>query len=103
FPSLWKIYGQWIQAYWRRARGFELEEWQAWSIDHLLELYPEGHRKAGQLRFRQALLTMARQNGKTEMFAAITLILLVRQTHQNIVGVAYNVEQANVLYERVLN
>ena len=53
--------------------GLELDEWQKWLLRHLLERYPDTHPDpdlAGRLRYRQAVVSLGRQNGKS-LLAAI--------------------------------
>lgn len=84
----------------RGTSGSGLYNYQKWLIKHALETYPEGHAKAGMLRFRQVLILVARQNGKTEIGAGFGIYGLRREPGDQIIGVASNAKQANVLYKR---
>jgi phage terminase large subunit-like protein len=86
-----------------RAEGQGLYNYQKWLLRHAFELYPEGHPKAGKLRFRQVLILVGRQNGKTEIGAAAGIYGLRRNPGDQILGVASNAKQANVLYRRTMN
>ncbi len=48
---------------------FELDPWQRSLIRHVLETYPEGHPRAGELRYRQVVISVGRQNGKSVLGA----------------------------------
>ncbi len=47
--------------------GRPLDPWQAWLVVHAMELYPDG-----RPRFRQVLVLVARQNGKTELLVILS-------------------------------
>ncbi|WP_277033749.1 terminase large subunit domain-containing protein, partial [Propionimicrobium lymphophilum] len=82
-----------------------LDEWQKALINHLLECYPKDWkdaRHAGRLRYRQAVVSVARQNGKSLLGAAFALWgLLQHVPGASVVGLATSVDQANVVYNRV--
>lgn len=102
FPSAFDGYAQLFRIVWKRAFGYALEPWQESCIRHVLELYPPGHRRAGQLRWRQAVITLGRQNGKTEIAAAIGLWALLMKAAPNVVGIASSAEQARLVYKRTM-
>jgi hypothetical protein len=56
-----------------RELGWTPMPWQRWLIQHLYELNADGSR-----RFRQVLLLVARQNGKTEL---VTMLALYELAH----------------------
>src|SRR6218665_2962638 len=66
FPS----HGDWllrlVDKVWRLPDGsrIELDVWQRWLIRAILEIYPVGHPRAGELRYRQGLVSGRRENGK---------------------------------------
>lgn len=103
FPSAFDGYAPLFRAVWQRAFGYTLEAWQENTIRHLLELYPEGHPRAGQLRFRQVVISLGRQNGKTEIAAAIGLWALLMRAKPTVVGIASNVDQARLVYRRTMS
>jgi len=82
-----------------------LDDWQAWVIDALLERYPDDWHDpalAGRLRFRQAVVSIARQNGKSEIATVLGFYgLLMHDPAPYIVGLASNKEQADLIYRRV--
>lgn len=86
----------------RRGVSSGLYNFQKWLIRHALETYPEGHPKAGMLRFRQVLILISRQNGKTEIGAGLGIYGLRREPGDQVIGVASNADQARVLYKRTM-
>lgn len=82
-----------------------LDPWQAWLIRHVLERYPDDWPVAklrGRLRFRQVLISLARQNGKSVIAAALGIYaLLLHSKSPEVLSVASTVEQANIVYQRV--
>lgn len=90
---------------WRSADSpseFHLDNWQRQALRLALEIYPEGHPRAGQLRWRQFIIMVARQNGKSIIGAVLGLYGLIRAPGQLVIGVAYNAEQARILYDRTM-
>jgi phage terminase large subunit-like protein len=104
FPSE----GDWllpiVRLAWRSADdpNFELDEWQSELIRRILEIYPEGHEREGQLRFRQVVVSMGRQNGKSVIGAILGLYGLLRAPGQSVIGIASSAEQARILYDRTM-
>jgi phage terminase large subunit-like protein len=84
----------------------KLDEWQKWLLRHMLERYPEDHENpnlAGRLRYRQVVVSMGRQNGKSTLTQALSLYaLLMHEQGPTVVGVASSVEQARIVYNRTL-
>lgn len=81
---------------------FRLDEWQQWLIREVLQKYPEGHERAGQLVYQQVVVSMGRQNGKTVLgavFALYGLILMVDRA-PDVISLASTVEQAKNLYRK---
>lgn len=94
-----------IDLAWRSPEqdDFCLDEWQRWLIKHVLERYPDDHPKyPGQLRYRQVLISMGRQNGKSVLGAVFALYgLLVHGQGPEVVSVASTVPQAEIIFKRV--
>lgn len=103
FPSAFDSFAALVRAVWLAAFGYVLEAWQETAIRHVFELYPEGHPRAGQLRFRQVIISLARQNGKTEIAAAIGLVALLMRARPTVVGIASNADQARLIYKRTMS
>lgn len=82
-----------------------LDPWQAWFIDACLERYPDDHHNvelAGRLRFREVVLSVARQNGKSEIATVLGFYgLLMHDPAPYVIGLASNKEQADLIYRRV--
>lgn len=102
FPSAFDGYRELFRLIWRAAFGYQMEPWQETAVRHVLELYPAGHRRAGQLRWRQVVISLGRQNGKTEIAAAIGLWALLMKTAPSVVGLATSAEQARLVYKRTM-
>ena len=90
---------QLVERYWILPDGslLVLDEWQRRLIIRVLETDA-----AGNLRFRQVLISIARQNGKSVLggiFALYGLIQMVKGA--TVVGIASSVEQANIIFKRV--
>lgn len=104
FPS----HGDWllrlVDKVWKLPDGspIHLDEWQRWLIRSILELYPAGHPRAGELRYRQVLVSVSRQNGKSVLGAIFALYGLVREAGALVIGIASSAEQARIIYTRLL-
>ena len=77
-----------------------LDDWQRWLIIRALEVFPPGHARAGKLRYRQVVISLARQNGKSELAAIFGLYGLL-QPNAQVIGIAQTVAHANIVYKRV--
>lgn len=96
-----------VNAAWKspeNPEGLELDEWQRWLIDHVLERYPEGHPRAGQLRYRQVVISMGRQNGKSLLAAILGVygLLMHQRSGAQVLSLASSIDQARIIYNRVL-
>lgn len=106
-----------VEKYWQAPEvegKFELDDWQKWLIRHILERYPCGDCEScvrlgrkhphspGVLRFRQVLASMGRQNGKSVLGGIFGFYgLLMHEPGPQVIGLASNKEQAEIIYERV--
>lgn len=85
--------------------ALELDEWQTALVNAVLERYPADwpvEHLRGQLRYRQVVISMGRQNGKSllgMLFVLYFLILHVRGP--NVIGLASIDRQAKIVYKRV--
>lgn len=83
-----------------------LDEWQKWILRAVLERYPKDYpdaQKAGRLRYRQVVVSMGRQNGKSTLTQALSLYgLLMHEMGPSVIGVASSVDQARIVYNRTL-
>lgn len=84
--------------------GIELDEWQKWLLNHMLERYPANHPTyPGQLRYRQIVVSMGRQNGKSLLGAILGIYgLLLHQQGAQVISLASSTDQARIIYSRVL-
>lgn len=85
--------------------GIELDPWQKWLLRAILERCPEDHPRAGQLRYRQVVISMGRQNGKSLVSATLSIwgMLMHYPTGSNIISLASSLDQARIIYDRVLH
>lgn len=85
---------------------FHLDRWQEDLIDHMLERYPADHPNpdlAGRLRYRQIVVSIPRQNGKSVLGAILGMYgLMLHDPGPYVIGVAKNAEQARIIYDRLL-
>lgn len=104
FPT----HGDWllrlVDLVWQLPGGTRLclDPWQRWLIRHMLEVYPKGHPRAGELRYRQIVVSMGRQNGKSILGAILGLYGLVREAGALVIGIASSADQASIIYTRLL-
>ncbi len=96
-----------LDAHWRspEADDFALDVWQRWLIRHLLETYPPDWpvvKLRGTLRYRQAVVSLARQNGKSVVAAVLALWFLAMHVKgPRVVGMASDDRQARIVYDRL--
>lgn len=87
--------------------GLKLDPWQKWLLVRMLERYPATHpdpNKAGRLRYRQITVSLARQNGKSFLAAALGIYgLLLHDPGATVVSLASSADQARIIYKRVLH
>ena len=88
---------------WRIARGYDLEAWQVALLRAVTEVFPEGHARAGEIRFRQVVISLGRQNGKSELAAALGLWMLLLRASPLVIGIASSADQARIVYDRAMN
>jgi phage terminase large subunit-like protein len=69
--------------------GEPLDPWQQWLVIHLGELLPDG-----RPRFRQVLVVVARQQGKTHLCKVLSLFWLFVEKWPMVFGTSTNLEQA---------
>lgn len=79
----------------------EPDDWQAWLIERVLERYPNDHPEyPGELRYRQCLISMGRQNGKSVIGGGLGLDALVFG-RGDVASIASSYDQAQIIYDRV--
>jgi hypothetical protein len=95
-----------VEKYWKTPDGLrvELDDWQKCLLIHVLERYPQDYpvpHLRGRLRYRQVVISMGRQNGKSLIGGVLSLYGLLQHVKgPSVIGVATSVEQANVIYQR---
>lgn len=95
-----------VAQHWTTPAGkLLLDPWQVWLLRHILELYPEDwpvEHLRGQLRYRQIVVSVARQNGKSVLGALLAFYFLtLHKRGPRVVGLASRNEQAKIVYDRV--
>ena len=83
---------------------FKLYRWQEWLLRHVLEKYPEDYhdpKLAGELRYTQVCISVSRQNGKSLLGSLLAVYLLLWKGGQ-VLSVANSIEQAGIIYRRVM-
>jgi phage terminase large subunit-like protein len=79
----------------------QLDEWQKWLLRHMLERYPADHPVyPNELRYRQIVCSMGRQNGKTVVGGGLALESLIFQKG-DVTSIASSYDQATIIYDRV--
>lgn len=81
----------WFAAY---ILGEPLDPWQQWAVIHLGELLEDG-----RPRFRQLLLIVARQQGKTHLCKVLALYWLFVERQRMVFGTSTDLEQAKEAWE----
>jgi phage terminase large subunit-like protein len=84
--------------------GLKLDDWQKWLLKHMLERYPSSHALyPNQLRYRQIIVSMGRQNGKSLLGAILGIYgLLLHNQGAQVISLASSTDQARIIYSRVL-
>ena len=99
FPSVFGRLRDVFRLAWKASRGYALEDWQEEVLCAITEINPA----TGHLRFRQVLISLGRQNGKTELAAALGLLFLLWKRAPYLVGIASSREQASLVYDRTMD
>ena len=74
--------------------GRPLDPWQQWLVIHLGELLPDG-----RPRFRQVLVIVARQNGKTYLCQVLSLFWMFVERQPFVFGTSTTLEQAKKAWQ----
>ena len=107
FPTDGKKLAELVRVAWRspeNPEGISLDPWQEWLLNHVLERYPDGHDKAGELRYRQVVISMGRQNGKSLLGGILGVygLLAHQKSGAQVLSLASSIDQARIIYNRVL-
>lgn len=82
-----------------KGEPLRLDEWQQRLLIRILERCPPGHQRAGALRYRQVVVSIPRQAGKSLLAAVLGLYgLLQHQYAPKVLGVADTTHQAGIVY-----
>ena len=98
FPSVFLRFRDVFRIVWQASRGYTLDPWQESLLEAITEIDPA----TGRLRHRQVLVLYARQNGKSEVAAALALLWLIWKRQALVIGIASSVEQARIIYSRTM-
>ena len=82
----------------RDELGVELHPWQQWLLVHMLELTARGH-----LRFRTAVVLVARQNGKTTLSVVVALFFMYMLGRKLVLGTAQDLDVAEEIWQSALD
>lgn len=95
---------QLVDLCWRNDDGspLTLDGWQRELIRAVLETYPVDHPRAGHLRYREAFVSVGRQNGKSVIGSILAVYGLLRERGALVVGLASSADQARIIYDRLL-
>lgn len=75
-----------------------LDPWQQWLVIHLGEILEDG-----RPRFRQVLVIVARQNGKTHLCKVLALYWMFVEKHRMVFGTSTDLEQAKEAWEAAVS
>lgn len=78
----------------RVVLGIELYPWQKWLLIHALELLPDG-----QFRFRNVVVLVARQNGKSTLSQVLALFFMYVLGTALVIGTAQDLDVAEEIWE----
>lgn len=78
----------------RDALGVTLYPWQCWLLVHMLELLPDG-----SLRFRNVVVLVARQNGKSTLSQVLALWFMVVWGWPLVLGTAQDLDVAEEIWQ----
>lgn len=74
-----------------------MDPWEAWVVIHAGELLADG-----RPRFRQVLILVARQNGKTFLLSVLALFWLAVQRHKMVLGLSTNLAYAKEAWSQAV-
>jgi phage terminase large subunit-like protein len=107
FPSDGQKLIELVELAWKspeQPEGVKLDAWQKWLLTHMLERYPSTHPLyPNQLRYRQIVCTLGRQNGKSFVASLLGVYgLLLHEQGAQVISIASSTDQARIIYSRVL-
>lgn len=81
----------------REVLGKELLPWQRWLAIHMLETLEDG-----SLRFRKAIVLVARQNGKSTFMQILAIYMMLAEAWPLVLGTAQDLGTAEEVWEDVV-
>lgn len=90
-------YGYAVIEFARDILNEPLDPWQAWLVIHMGELLPDG-----RPRFKQVLIIVARQNGKTHLLRILALFWLFIEQWELILGTSTNLSVAREAWDKAV-
>lgn len=99
FPSVADRFLPALDFVFKVAFGRPLMEWQKGVLRCITEIDPA----TGKLRWRQYLVMLPRQTGKTHAISALAILWLLWRASSLVISVASTVEQARILHRRALD
>lgn len=96
FPSVFARYERVLDLIWTGAFGYTLDAWQRALLRAVTEIDPA----TGRLRWSQVVVSLGRQNGKSEVITALAILRMLTRPADMVVGIADGIAQANLIYER---
>ncbi len=91
-------YGFDVEEFARDILRHPLDPWQRHLVIHACELYPDS-----RPRFRQVLVLVARQNGKTELLVILSLYWLYVDRVKLVLGTSTNLDYARESWEKAVS
>lgn len=82
----------------RDVLGVTLHRWQRWLLIHALELRPDG-----RFRFRNVVVLVARQNGKSTLSVVLALWFMYVYAARVVLGTAQDLDTAEEIWEKALD
>jgi hypothetical protein len=89
-------YGFDVDDFARDVLGRPLDPWQRWLVIHAGEI------RRGRPRFRQVLVLVARQNGKTELLVILSLYWLYVERVRMVLGTSTNLAYAHESWDKAV-
>jgi hypothetical protein len=88
-----------VESFARDVLNRPLDPWQRWLVIHAMERSPA----TGLPRFRQVLVLVARQNGKTELLVILSLFWLAMDRVNLVLGTSTKLQYARESWKKAVN
>ncbi|MCU1529168.1 MAG: hypothetical protein JWP75_2931, partial [Frondihabitans sp.] len=93
--SLFHHFERPLRSAWMATNHYDLEPWQRQLLHAVTELLADGH-----LRYSEVVISLGRQNGKTEILGALGLLFMLAKRAPLVISIASSAEQARLVYDR---